>query len=212
MSGLAISTKADLRDQVQDFMADEFDVRELDRAIAFCEAGIRRRLRVLDMEVTVDLPITGETLTVPSRFLSARRLYIPGNKPLVYYSVDEIINHQIQRVRGRPSGYTLEGREDALPFFRFAPTPDSTDYVLRLTYLADMKLISDTDCNDLLERSPDIYFYGTAYHMIPYVRNAERFNDIGGLYQKAMLDEQNADNTDKIDGSVLIARPSQVPA
>lgn len=212
MAGDAITSKADLRDQVQDFMADEYEVRDLDRAIALCEAGIRRKLRVLEMEITTDIPITGETLTVPSRFITARRLYIPGNKPMTYETPDQIIGFQVQRDKGQPRFYSLEGREDALPFFRFAPFPDSEDYILRLTYLADSGLVSDDDCNVVLELWPDVYFYGTIYHMMAFARNVERMPNVKGLYDEAIAEIQHADITDKINGSVLVARPSQVPA
>ncbi len=212
MGSEAFASKSDLRDQVQDFMADEYAVRDLDRAIALCEADIRRDLRVLQQEVTVDLPLTAETLTVPSRFLSARRLYIPGDRPMEYLSPEQLILRQINREPGRPRNYTVEGREDGLPFFRFAARPDSEDYILRLTYMADSSLFNDDDCNAILERWPDIYFYGTIYHMMAFARNIERMPDVGRIYKTAIRDTTVKDVRDKTDGSSLAPRPAQAPA
>lgn len=208
---MAIQTKADLRDQVTDFMADQFEARDLNRSIAMCEAGIRRKLRLLDQEVTADIALSEETLTVPSRFLSARRLYIPGQKPMDYLNPDQLIRRQVERSNGRPRNYTLEGREDGLPFFRFAPKPDS-EYTLRLTYLADQALVADDDTNVVLEKFPDIYFYGTIYHMLAFARNTERMPPVKLIYEAAIAEAEIMDIRDKIDGSSLVPRPSQVPA
>lgn len=212
MAGDAIANKGDLKDQVKDFMADDFDDAELNRAISFCEAEIRRKLRILDMEVTTQLPILSETLTVPSRFLAARRLHISGSKPMGFITPEECINQQVSKGKGRPVSYTLEGREDGLPFFRFAPIPDTTEHVLNLLFLADMALIDDDDCNQILQKQGDIYFYGTVYHMFAYARNIERMPDVKRIYEEAIANTQSQDIRDKIDGSQLRARASQVPA
>ncbi len=212
MGSEAFLSKSDLRDQVGDFMADDYEVRDLDRSIALCEADIRRDLRILQQEVTVDIPLLGETLTVPGRFLSARVLSFPGNDPIDYLTPDALRREQVKRETGRPRSYTLEGREDGLPFFRFAPAPDSTDYVLNLVYVADSALINDDDCNDILAKWPDIYFYGTIYHMMAFARNVERMPDVRSIYKTAIADTGLMDVRDKIDGSPLSPRPSQAPA
>lgn len=204
---LIYANKSALRAAVTSWMADgSLDSDTIDRAIALVESDMRRRLRVFQMEITQDLTISGETLVVPGRFLGARRLYIPGHRPMGYLSPELLVHHQFDRPEASaPTKFTLEGREDALPLFRFSPIPDTT-YTLRLTFLADPALIDNDDCNAILDNWPDAYHYGALVHLGDHVRNKERLPDWQARYDAIMRDIMDADIKDKVDGSTITPR------
>lgn len=206
---LIFANKAALRASLLSWMSDgDIPQDTLDRAIALTEAQMRRRLRIFHMEVTVDLTLSEETVTVPSRFLSATRLYIPGNLPMEYLTPELLIKHQVENPSaGIPSRYTLEGREDELPFFRVSPLPD-TSYTLRLTYMADPALLGEDDCNAILDQYPDAYHYGSLTHLGDYVRNKQRLPEWRQVFEQTLEEIYQIDLKDKVDGSTL--RPTSV--
>lgn len=198
------ATKADLKAAVKDWLSEEgIDDETLNRAIALIEADMRRRLRVFQMEVTADFPIDSETETVPSRFLQPKRIYIPGYKPLIFQTQEQLVARQVGVSADRPLFYTIEGVEDALPILRFSPVPDST-YTARLTYIADPALLSDTDCNDILEQWPDLYQYGTLTQLTGYLHNEERLPGWVNAYESILQGIITADLKDKTSGSTLL--------
>lgn len=206
---LIFANKGALYASLVSWLADNSAAIEtLDRAIALVEADMRRRLRIFQMEVTADLCTNGETMVVPSRFLAVRRLYIPGYRAMGYLSPELIVDHQVDNPGpGRPTKFTLEGREDILPVLRFSPTPDA-EYMVRLTYLADPALTDAEDCNSILDQYPDVYHYGALSHLGDYVRNKERLPDWKNRYEEIIKSINDADLRDKVDGSTL--RPRSV--
>lgn len=211
VAGLTFVNKGDLKDNLVSWAAEgDFDSLDLDRSIGLCEADLRRKLRILDTQKIIDLELSGETLRAPARFLAAQRLYIPGNKPMEYRSPDALIDHQLCHAGGTPSSYTLEGSEDELPIFRFSPAPDAT-YSVRLSYTADLGLIDDDDCNQVLAYHGDLYFYGALAHLAMFLRNEDRLPAVIDYYRAAVADLQLSDIRDKVDGSRLVPRPNQVP-
>ena len=204
---MAYETKAELKAAVKDWIAEQdLSGGVLDRAITLVEADIRRRLRVFQMEVTADFVISAETTVVPSRFLSLQRLYIPGRRPMTYVSGEDVAialaREQVTVNDATPRFYSLEGVEDALPVIRVAPAP-SASVTARITYTADPALISDTDCNAVLDQWPDIYHYGTLTHIGGYLGNEDRLPKWEKRYETALTDAQGADLADRVDGSSL---------
>ena len=206
---LIFANKSALKASVISWLADGSIADEtIDRAIALVEADLRRRLRLFQQEVSTELPLTKETITVPSRYLAARVMAIPGRRPMEYLTPEGLLNHQVDNPgTGEPTAFTLEGREDQLPIFRFSRAPNAS-YTVRLLYIADPALQSDEDTNAILEDAPDCYHYGVLTHLGGFVRNKERLPEWGKAYDSIVESLIDADLRDKVDGSAL--RPRSV--
>lgn len=82
---------------------------------------------------------------------------------------------------GRPSEYTVLGDN-----FMFLKAPD-TSYTATLVYYAAIPRLSAlVTTNWLLEKHPDIYFYGSLLNSAPYLKEDARIAVWAQLYQSAV--------------------------
>jgi hypothetical protein len=126
--------------------------------IALCEERLNRLLRSLDMETTVTLSTTGETIDLPTDFLEARALYLNTDPraELQAVSLGTLRTKYAQQITGQPEVYALSGGSIV-----FGPAPDA-EYDAVLTYYQKLDPISsDNETNWLIASHPSLYLWGS---------------------------------------------------
>lgn len=170
---------------LQAAIADELNRTDLATQIPgfirLAEAQTERQLRTRQMLASTSLTIDAERVAVPSDFLEARFINLSTNPPtlLEFESAEGIAS--VFRAQGKPLVYTIEGEN-----FRFSPVPDAS-YSASLVYYRSIPKLSATNASNwLLERHPDIYFYGALVNSAPYLKEDARVQTWAQYYQGAV--------------------------
>lgn len=145
---MAISTYAELKTAVANYLHRNDLTTVIPDFIALCEANIRRDLRVRAMEQTATGTLTTSTLAIPTGFLEARRVLLNGIEqdvctPMHFTQVSDDITAQ----------YTIVGTNFV---FQSSTATYSIDY-----YKAFDSFSNDSDTNWLLTNHPDVYLFGS---------------------------------------------------
>lgn len=180
---------------LQSAIADELNRTDLTTSIpgfiALSEAQTERRLRVRDMLTRATLSIGAEFVSMPADLLETRsiRLDTSNKDKVVFLTIDEAEEAESNAGVGKPAHYTVTGNE-----FQFIPAPDVA-YSARLMYYAKIPRLSNTTTSNwLLEKHPDIYFYGALLNSAPYLKDDARITVWGEFYQAAIDDLLIADD------------------
>lgn len=158
--------RTDLTSQVVDFIT-----------LAESEINTELRLRLMETDETLTLLNGGTTVALPARFSEPILLEIVytgrDNRRLSYLTPQQMA---IQTATsGEPTYYTINGDNIEFPF------PSDQDYTLRFRMLADFDIAS-TSTNDLLDKYPGIYLYGSLLQAAPYMVNDARIQTWAAMY------------------------------
>lgn len=129
------------------------------------ESKLNRRLRLAQMETTVDVltSTTSRLSALPTRFLEPLQIRFDNEVPLPVYAINAI---PIVWTAGKPRavafGQTIE----------FDRKSDAV-YTARLVYVKAMDIAADTT-NWVLTNSPDAYLYSALLAAEPYLINDTR--------------------------------------
>lgn len=169
---MAISTYAELRTAVENWVkrADLDD--RIPEFIALAESRIARKLRIREMEASADVSITGGTRTasLPTGFREIKRLYLNASPItfLEYMTPQDYWSRYAATNQGKPVVFTIEGSD-----FVFGPIPDSSYTAKALYYKALDALASSV--HGVFTANPDLYLYGALVATEPYLKNDKRF-------------------------------------
>lgn len=140
-------------------------------------SDINRDIRIMEMETTVTLSVSGESATLPSDFLSVVSMYVDVDprSPMVP------ITAQAQATRhdssGHPYYYAVTNGE-----LQVMPVCDGTyDVVMR--YLASVAAFSgNTDTNDIITLHPGLFLYAALHHAAIWKQDTELAMGYGQAY------------------------------
>ena len=202
---MAISTKAELKTAVANWLNRSDLTDRIPEIISLAEASFNRNLRTRDMLVRSTASITSQYISIPTDFLEMLNIELTSTTPpkrLVYITSDRSDDYREQQNNktGTPSYYTIEG--DAI---QLLPTPNAT-YTVQLNYYQDIPALSglaDSGNNHLLLSNPDIYLYGTLMQASPYVMDPQSAGQWGGLLDRAMQELQLSDEKSRYSGGTL---------
>lgn len=181
---MPISTYAELKSAVADWLNREDLEAVVPSFIALAEADLNRTLRDFRMEKRADAQLNDQFSALPSDWLETIRLaLIGGSHRLELASDGALAEMRSQRgdAAGRPTHYahTAGGLE-------LFPTPDA-DYSAELVYFARVPSLSDAaPSNWLLAAAPDVYLYGALTQSAPYLKDDARLTVWASLYQNAV--------------------------
>ena len=198
------------RDDVPDFI------------YALTTAGINRDLRLLDMERSGKLVVTGgsdETPVVSGILTSGLLLQIPGEddaaaiNPTAFATLPDDFNtmrsaftivggcrRPLEAVTDQATGFQNSNgapvyyavRDNQLQVW---PEPDA-EYSIYIHYSADLANFSaDTDTNAVIARYPDLYLYQALTHAAVWAKDSEAARDYGTLYGVAIDNAKKDDRT-----------------
>ena len=197
---MAITTYAELKTSITDFLnRDDLDT-VAPTFISLAEADLQRRVRHWRGEKRSSAEIDTQYSAIPADFLEAIRFYITGGdtRPLELISQAELLDRKFRNLNtsGQPAYYAITAGE-----IEVYPVPDAT-YTSELYYNSRIPALSDsTTTNWLLEYYPDAYLYGSLIHSAPYLKDDARIQVWAALYQNAIDAINRASEKAKFGGS-----------
>lgn len=157
---------------------------------------INNDVRVLEMQAETTLIASGESVTLPSDFLSVESLYIDtGGIRTALVPITEQSQGVGHDPSGRPYYYAVHDTEITL-----MPVPD-TDYTLTLRYytkLADLS--SDSDTNPVMQRYRGLFIYSSLTHAAIWSKNEQDASTYSRAYKAALDRTKRADRDNRFSG------------
>lgn len=201
---MALATYANLKAAVADWLTRSDLTAFIPDFIALAESDFWSRLRLLPMETTEDLTISGEFAAVPTGWLETVRVYLDGDprRALEYVSPFQAAERFAFPADGaRVAAYTMEGGN-----FRFLPAASAGGTAKLLYYKRPDALSADGDTNFLLASYPGIYLYGALLQATAFIQDDERVPLWTAAYNAQVEACIAADRRARVSGAPLRAR------
>lgn len=167
--------------------------------IALCEADMQVRCKLVELEGTASVTITGGVGSLPSGFTGMRSAYWDGDisRPLRYVTPDRFESYA--RESGQGTWYTITGTTIKV-------TP-GTDGTVVMTYKASFTPLSGSNpSNVILTRYPDAYLHGTLLQLRTWCKDKAGMADAAALYEPAVERIITDNNQRKYAGATLQVR------
>jgi len=202
---MAISTYAELKTAVANWLNRDDLTVNIPDFITLCEARLNRVLRTRAMEgLYTASTVSGQrNYNLPTNYLQMRALRL-NTSPL---TVLEYVSPEIMdRVwagssGGKPVAYTIKANELFL-----GPSPDAV-YTMEMDYYRKFDSLSAIiTTNAMLTDNPDVYLYGSLLEAEPFIKNDSRIQVWGTSFYKAITDIQDQDSKDRHSGSEMRIR------
>lgn len=182
---MAITTYAELKTAVADFLNRDDLASTTETFISLAEANMQRKLRHWRMEKRSTAEIDTQYSAIPADFFEVIRFYVTSGdtKPLELISQAELLDRKRKNLNtsGSPSYYAITAGE-----IEVYPVPDGT-YDTELYYYSRIPALSDSNTSNwVLEYFPDVYLYGALVHSAPYLKDDARMQTWVPLYQEAI--------------------------
>lgn len=201
---MALTTYAELKASVADWLNREDLAAAIPSFIALAEADMNRKLQDWRMEVRADASLDARYSALPTDWIETVRLnLISPSARLDLASDGALAEMRFQRgdVAGKPTHYSHTA--GSLELF---PTPDAS-YAAELIYIAKIVSLSDAQTtNWLLQAAPDVYLYGALMQAAPYLKDDARIAIWGGLYAEAVTGLNEASERARYSGANLRLR------
>lgn len=183
---MSLDTFAALQAEVLDF-AERSDLSSKTATfVTLCDIRIRKaladpKLRIREMETTVDLTPTDGVCTLPDDFMAVKRVTSLASpiRRLEYKSQDWLDAAYPNGTTDLSSFYTITGSE-LLTY----PLSESN---IRLTYYAYPAVLTDSNTvNWLLTKYPDVYLYGTLVELAIFISDDAAAQKWLGFFQGSL--------------------------
>lgn len=205
---MAISTYAELKTAVANWLDRTNLTTRIPEFIALAESQIGKDVRIRQMEKRVSASISTEYYDVPTDLIKIRNIQInttPYLTVLEYLTPEQMDQFLATNNTGVPYYFTIIGEE-----FQFKPIPDQT-YTAEVAYFARLTAFSgDNDTNWLLTNYPDIYLYGTLIAAEPYVDNDKEIQKWSALYNRGVQAANKQDKESRFSGTTLRRRSKTI--
>lgn len=195
---MPLSTYDELQASIADHLDDTDLTNQIQDFIRLAEARHQREIRIREMLTRAALTVDDRYVDFPTAYLEAKtlRLLTSPVTVLTYLNLHEM-NQTRRETTGKPQYFTEHAQ------FEFDVSPDES-YSGEVIYFQAQTALSDlAPSNDILDRAPDVYLYGSLLASAPFLVNDERIRTWGDLYLNAK-NELNA--TDRRRIGPLIAR------
>ena len=182
---MAITTYAELKSAVADFLNRDDLTNTIDTFIDMAEAQLNRDVRHWKMEQRSTAEIDDQYLTLPTDWLETIRITMQDTVPYVLNlaSRDQIEEYRLRgaNVSGKPVYYSHIAGEIEL-----YPTPDAT-YNIEMLYAQKIDALSDSNTSNwLLTEAPDLYLYAVLMETAIYLRDDDRIAAYASMYQNKL--------------------------
>lgn len=199
---MSITTYAELKSAIADFLNREDLTSVIPTFIALAEASLNRDLRHWQMEKRSTATFDGQYEALPSDWVETVRVKA-GNYSLDLMSQADMLDKReaYEDATGAPQFYAHTAGQ-----LELYPTPDGS-YSGELVYYAKIPALSDSNTSNwLLSLAPDAYLYGSLLHTAPYLKNDERVATWATLYSNAVKALNATSRAGKWGGSGLTRR------
>jgi len=170
---MAITTYAELKSSIADFLNRDDLTSVIPTFIQLAESDMNRRVRHWRMESRVTVSASSQYTELPAYFLEPIRLQVTGSdfRELELISQSEMADRRQRNgdTAGKPAFYAITGGTIEL-----YPTPDAS-YTIEVYYYSRIADLSDSDTSNwLLEFFPDAYLYASLQHTAAYLGEDQR--------------------------------------
>jgi hypothetical protein len=199
---MAIATYNDLKTTIANYLGRSDLTSVIPDFITLAETRLQRDLRTRMMlkSATATMTSGDSTVGLPTDFLEMRDMFIQGNpRATVSYLTPSAFSRDARaQESGKPIYYTVIGQE-----LQFAPIPDSA-YVLEMLYFyKPTVLATGNQSNVFLANYADALLYASLAEAEPYLMNDARIQTWAGLYDRAVTNINNSDETSEYSGVPL---------
>jgi hypothetical protein len=199
---MAIATYNDLKTTIANYLGRSDLTTVIPDFITLAETRLQRdlRTRLMLKSATATMTSGDSTVGLPTDFLEMRNLFIQGNpRVTVSYLTPSAFSRDARaQESGKPVYYTVIGQE-----LQFAPIPD-TAYVLEMLYFyKPTVLATGNQSNVFLANYADALLYASLAEAEPYLMNDARIQTWAGLYDRAVININNSDETSEYSGVPL---------
>jgi|TARA_R110002051_G_scaffold138338_1_gene211082 hypothetical protein len=199
---MAISTYAELKTAVANWLDRDDLTDRIPEFIALAEARMNRvlRLRMMESKYTASTVAGQRNYALPTGYIQMRNFQL-NTSPItsLSYVSPEIYDRLWGGSQGgTPSFYTIITNE-----LQLGPIPGSVMTLEMLFYKKTSALSVSNTTEQMLTDNPDIYLYGALLEAEPFIMNDERIQVWAQGFEKAVVDLQEQDNKDRHSGSAL---------
>jgi hypothetical protein len=199
---MAIATYNDLKTTIANYLGRSDLTSVIPDFITLAENRLQRdlRTRLMLKSATATMTSGDSTVGLPTDFLEMRNLFIQGNPRVTisYLTPSAFSRDARAQESGKPVYYTVIGQE-----LQFAPIPD-TAYVLEMLYFyKPTVLATGNQSNVFLANYADALLYASLAEAEPYLMNDARIQTWAGLYDRAVININNSDETSEYSGVPL---------
>jgi hypothetical protein len=198
---MALDTYANLQTAMSSWLGNSLNSASYPDMITLFEAAANRRLRVRQQEAMATITMSSGAGTLPTDYLSWRRVNWPGNLAvdLDYVEPTYLYNLYPTAPQGDPRLFTIEGSTITV-----RPVDDTS---LTLSYFQKIAALSAT-LNWLFVAHPDVYLFGALVEAETFGVNDERA-PMWLARRDAIFDEiERLSNKSRGGGAMRVAGPT----
>jgi len=194
---MAITTYAELQTAMTNWSHRADLASILPDFITLAEAKFNRELRTRDMETTDTLTPTAGVCTLPTDYLSLRRLYINSSAPIeLEYLPPEQFYIKYPITVGGSKYYTIEGASIIL-----SDRTSSSD--VKILYYQKIPNLAANSTNWLLTSHPDLYLSAAMAELSDYIKDDKGIQKWNGKAAILLESLNGSDFLGKYSGSAM---------
>lgn len=201
---MAITNYTELKTQIADWLhRTDLELR-IPEFIYLGERKISNNIRSRELEVAVDLTLTGgvNSLDLPLDYSSMKSIQISGatNTVLSLVPADTLLKYNSYNETGTPQFYSIQNNS-----IHFSPVP-SSDFTVNLVYYQDIPSLSSTvSTNWVLTDYPYIYLYGALIEAAIFTNDPDQVSFYQQKFNEALSDMWQNHSYASFSGSPLFA-------
>lgn len=207
---MSLATYADLKTSLAAWGGRSDLTSVIPDFVALCHATLMRDLRGhLRLQRRVDnFAVSAEYVPVPVDFMELVSAYLNTSPvtPLNFMPAESIAKYATGTDTPKyisMGGSNAGGQET----FRFAPVPSGSntatiEYYARLPFFPN-----DTATNWILTDHPNLYLYGSLFHLYAYIKDMEAAQGAMSLYQGHLADVKSAGKRTRWGANGMTVRP-----
>jgi|TARA_R110000787_G_scaffold159600_1_gene273342 hypothetical protein len=200
---MALATYTELKTSVANYLNRDDLTSVIPDFISLTENRMNRDLRVRANMIRSTTTTTSGTAfyNLPSDLIELRNItFNTGSQiyALAYLSPESGSREYGSIVSGSPRAYTNLGTN-----IQLYPAPDG-EYTIGINYFQQLTPLSNTvSTNNILDTFPDLYLYGSCLEGATYLNDSDQLQRFAGLYQKALTDVRDAEDSARYSGTVM---------
>lgn len=181
---MSISTYAELKSAVANFLARTDLTDQIPNFIQLAEARLSRELETRDQEkrATATLTSGDEFIALPTDMREIREIKLNTSPNVVLeYKSPTALDTTYTGSTGKPLAYSIVGGE-----LKIRPIPDDS-YTAEIIYIGSLSALSDTNTtNVMLTRHPDAYLSGSLVEAYTYLMDEQRASTYDAKFTRSI--------------------------
>ena len=178
---MSISTYAELKTAIADFLDRDDLTANIDTFIDLAESYHKRDIRIPEMISRESITVNARQISLPTGFIEPISFRLLTNPVTVLKQVNlHEMNRNRFEVNGKPTLFSITGE------IEFDKTPDDS-YSGEIIFWKEETALSDANTsNNILARAPDVYLYGALVHTAPFPQEDSRIAVWASLYSQGV--------------------------